>query len=373
MKKTIWIIITIILIAFISQAATYNKKKQTTLVALIPLSGGNAEQGEWLRRGLDIALDEINRDRTDKIVLDYEDTQGNPKNAVSVYTDMVNRYKVPVVFTWGSGVGVTLTPLVNRDKIIQMGLATAADSYSTPSDFTFRNFPSAHLEANFLVNAFLNTLNAKQTVILKINNDYGLSSAKAFEDLYIKSGGKILVEETFEPNGTDFRTQLTKIKKTRPAFIYIASYPKEGALILKQARELGINAQFVASVAILGGKDFFDVAGTAAEGLIVANSVSVPDQDDQQSASFISTYTKRYNEAVGAQQLYATRAYDAFKIIAQAMDICNIDTECIKGELFKVKDYKGVGGSVSFDSNGDVVSNFDLQVIKNGQFTRFVH
>src|SRR6185295_20231716 len=100
-------------------------------------------------------------------------------------------------------------------------------------------------------------------------------------DLYEKSGGKVLDEESFDPNSTDFRTQISKIKTVSPSWIYVATYPNEGALLLKQSRELGLQAQFIGAVAILGGQNFFKIVGDSAEGLIVVNSV--PPIDDSSS------------------------------------------------------------------------------------------
>ncbi|MCG4658940.1 hypothetical protein L0N06_21125, partial [Flavonifractor plautii] len=69
--------------------------------------------------------------------------------------------------------GLALTPLVNQDKIIQMGVATAAPSYSTANDYTFRDFPSSALEADYLSDVVLKNLKTNKIAVLSIKNDYG--------------------------------------------------------------------------------------------------------------------------------------------------------------------------------------------------------
>ena len=369
MRKVIWSVLAIIIIVLlVIVLSSRNNGSRVQLVALIPLSGGNASQGVWMQRGFDIALDEINKTSKNKLDVLYEDTQGIPKNAVGAYTDLANRYKAPVVFSWGSGVGLALTPLVNKDKVVHIGIATAVPTYSTPNDFTFRDFPSSEMEADFLADVFIKDVAAKRVVVLKINNDYGLGSAKSFSATYIKKGGKILADESFEPNGSDFRTVLTKIKQLNPDYIFISSYPKEGALVLRQAKDLGITAKFIASTAIAGADDFFRIAGDSANGLLVVNAVPIPDPNDEQTNNFFATYKNKYGEEIGTQQLSA-RSYDSLKIVSKIIDTCNTDTNCIKDELYKVSGYKGVAGDVTFDNNGDIKAYYELQLVKDGKFT----
>jgi len=341
--------------------------------AILPLTGSGSDQGEWVKRGLELAVKEINVGRGHNIELVFEDSAGDPKKAVTTYQNLKSRYQMPVVITWGSGVGLALTPLVNQDKIIQMGVATAASAYSTPDDFTFRNFPDSAHEAQYIVDVVLNKLKTDRVAILKMNNDYGVSSAKGFREQYEKQRGKVLTEEVFEPGTTDFRTQLSKIKGASPSVVYLATYPKEGGLLLRQAKELGITTQFIASVAILGGREFFDLAGDSAEGLLIVTSAPVFSDDAAEPIrSFVKSYEEKYHEDLSAQHLYVARAYDAMKVLSFALDQCGTkDTDCIRRELFDVKNYPGVSGRISFDRNGDIDTTFNLQVVRNGLFLSY--
>jgi branched-chain amino acid transport system substrate-binding protein len=373
MKAVHYIVVVLVVVVLVTLYGTSKKSEDINLLALLPLSGGNAEQGIWVKRGLEIALDEVNTTSRNKINLIFEDTQGVPKNAVGIYTDVTSRYKVPVIFTWGSGVGIALTPLVNKDKVVQFGLATASTAYSSPDDYTFRNFPAADLESKFFVDSILNTLGQKKVAILKINNDYGQSSAKTFAEQYIKAGGTVVAEEGFEPGEGDFRSILTKIKFLNPGMIYIASYPKEGSLILRQSGDLNIQSKFVASVAVFGGKDFFDTAGKNIEGLIIANSVPIANLDSQEALNFSSKYEEKYKEKVSPQQqLYSIRAYDGLKIISKLIDSCGDSSECVKEGLYNTK-HLGIGGEIVFDRNGDVQTNFELQYFKGGKFVKLLN
>lgn len=371
-RSILWLVVLVLVVAGVVALTKQKDTKTITFGAILPMTGSGADQAEWIKRGFDLALDEVNKGRNTPVIVSYEDSGGDTQKAISAYNTLRTEFQIPVVFTWGSGIGIALTPLVNRDRVVQMGVATAANAYSTPDDFTFRNFPRAEQEAVFLSAAVLRTLNSKEVAILKINNDYGKSSADSFKAQFVKNGGRVLTEETFTPNDSDFRTQLTKLKALSPKLIYLATYPKEGGLLLHQAKELGLTSRFVASVAILGGKDFFNLAGESAEGLIVATSIPpFTSSTEPQIQAFIENYKKRFGEEPSTQHIYTARAYDALKILAQALGVCGKETECIKRELFKVKDYHGVSGVFSFDRNGDISAEFNLQTVKNGKFVTY--
>ena len=373
-RIALWFIVFAVIIVGVFAMNRQKETETITLGAILPLTGSGADQAEWIRRGFDLVLDEINKNAQTSLSIAYEDSSGDTQKAISAYKKLRAQFQIPIVLTWSSGVGIALTPIVNQDKVVQMGVATAANAYSTANDFTFRNFSRAEDEAIFLSDAILHTLNSKDVAILKINNDYGKSSADSFKAEFLKNGGRVLAEETFAPNVSDFRTELTKLKALSPKLIYLAVYPKEGGLLLRQAKELGITARFIASVAILGGTDFFNTAGESAEGLLIATSIPVlSGTSDTSVRNFVKGYQAKYQEMPGAQHLYTARAYDALKIIVKAIDACGRDTECIKQDMLTVRDYNGASGIFSFDTNGDILADFNLQKIEKGQFVPFAN
>ena len=369
-KTIIGILLLVILVVFgfVNKIQTSNVQ----ILALLPLTGGSSEQGEWVKNGIQLALNELEKDRGSKIDVIFEDTQGDPKNAIAAYTKIKSLNEIPAVITWGSGVGMALTPVVNNDKVLQVGVATAIDAYSTPDDYTFRIFPSAHQEAEYMSKQVYEKMGYRNVVILNINNDYGNSVAKAFKESFEKMGGSVVMNQAYDATNKDFRTILSKINNYKADMIYLSSYPGDGALMLKQARDLGIKLPVVASSAVLGGSSFFEIAGDAAEGLVFSSSVApLNSMSSPELQKFVQAYTDTYKVKVGPQQLYAARGYDAVKILAKAFKKCDTDTACVKDYLFSVQNYDGASGKVSFDKNGDITSDFNLQVFRKGVAENF--
>jgi branched-chain amino acid transport system substrate-binding protein len=140
--------------------------------------------------------------------------------------------------------------------------------------------------------------------------------------------------------------------------------------VLKQARQLWITAQFIASVAILGAKNFQELAGEGAEGLYFSSSTPAFLNSKEPSVrKFIELYRTKYHEEPGVQHVFAARAYDAAILAAKALTKCGEESDCIRDYLFAVKNYSGASGSITFDRNGDVANTFSLQRVIHGQFT----
>jgi branched-chain amino acid transport system substrate-binding protein len=155
-----------------------------------------------------------------------------------------------------------------------------------------------------------------------------------------------------------------KVKQSAPQAIYLAAYPTDGATILKQAKQLGLQNKFVGSIAIVGGRQFFDLANDAAEGMLVVSSA--PNHD----TGFFRDYNNRYPGEAPAQIIYAARAYDAMMVTGKALIDCGQpETACIRDKLFGIKNYLGASGTFSFDSNGDIVGAPKLFKVRERSFT----
>ena len=343
------------------------------VLALLPLSGGSADQGRWIQQGLELAAAEINAADPGSVQLLYEDTGGSSARAISAYRQQRLRKGVPAVITWGSGVGLALHPLVNADEVIQIGVATAASSYSSPDDYNFRNFPTAERETAFLSQSILGQLSISRVGILRQNTDYGVSCAEAFRRSFSARGGTVVLEEELEPGDRDFRPQLLRLKRSAVRLIYLASYSTAGALVLRQARELGLTARFIASVAILGDQQFFRLAGSAAEGLLVATSAPHFSQSDSPTVRrFARMFTNRYGEKLHAGHLYAARAYDALHVLHRAHKRCGSpNTACMRSSLQAMRQVEGAAGQLTIDQYGDVQAQFNLQLVRGGEFVSY--
>ncbi len=368
------LIFIILLLASARTSAAADSKKAHFL-ALLPLSGTGADQGAWCRQGLVLAEEELRSQGITNFIVDYEDTRGDPRLALDVLhrtlagLDASNSRGVSpsspltAVLTWGSGVAMVLTPELNKRGIIQMGVATATSEYRSIGDFTFRVYHSAEKEGEFIAREISKVPLQLKVALLAINNDYGLQIAEAIK---ARLPHPPVFDDVFDPGTTDFRTQLLRIKTSGAGVLILVAYPSEGAIVLKQRKELNAEVPVISAGAIYGGNNFFDLVGSSAEGVRI---VLPKPSESARARTFSEKYTKKFKEPISVVTHYPARSFDGLMLLGQALRACGApDAECIKNELLKVKDYEGASSLISFDEAGDIVYELRLFEISGKNF-----
>ena len=334
---------------------------------ILDLTGAVATYGNWSLNGLELAKDDINNSggvNGRKIQLVVEDGKSSPQDAVAAFNKLVNVDKVKVVIiTTGSSSVLSVAPIANEKKVILFTPAASAPEITQAGDYVFRNRLSGLQEVREMADIAYKKLGLKRGAVLYVNNDFGQSYLKVFDQIFRGNGGQILLAENYDQGGSDFRTQLAKIKQSREIdFVYLVGYAVECGQILKQARELGLKTKWLSTIGIESDK-VISVAKDAANGVIYTAPRYV--LDDANVAPFEDKYFSKFNEH---SNLYAANSYDALKIISDIITRDGYDADKIKNGLYKTKDYPGVSGITTFDENGDVMKPVMLKVIKDSKF-----
>ena len=193
--------------------------------------------------------------------------------------------------------------------------------------------------------------------------------AKVVKEEFEKEGGKVLAYEAHAQGGTDFRSQLTKIKALKPEVIFLESYYMESGLIVKQAQEVGLTGVQWISYAGVQQPQFIEIAGKAAEGFIC--TVSGWDPDDPRP--IVQNFKKNIKEKYHIDpEMYSAMTYDGIRLLAQVMRKNGTTADDIRKGLLEVKDFDGVTGkNVSFDKDGMVVKKLTLNILKDGKWVKY--
>lgn len=342
--------------------------KTVQVGAVLPLTGSNARYGALERTGLEMALQEINNSggiNGKKLEILFEDSRGEPKDAVSAWQKLSINSNLHLVVSGLSSACTVLSPLANSDKTVLLATDCAVAQYSSSNDFTFRisssNAREGRQMAEYLLSRGINSIAA-----MKINNDYAAGLFPTFEKSF-SPAGKIKILQSYAPEQRDFRTELEKINDANVQAIYLISYAPDAEIILKQMKELGMNLQ-VFSTEPIENSDFLKNAGTTAEGVIYLKAaLTTPNGKD---------FAEKAKAAIGRYpEINIARTYDALDIAAVALAECDktgqLNGECVKEHLFNTKDYSGVLGTISFDENGDVNIPYQLKTVRGGKFVEY--
>ncbi len=283
------------------------------------LSGGAAQYGVSIRNGFQLAVDEINAAggvNGNKISLVIEDEQGKKDEAINAFKKLIFQDKVLMLF------GPTLSnsaqaadPIAQAAKIVVFGTSNTADGITSIGDHVFRNSVTEADVLPVTIRTAAKIANIKKVAVLYGNDDVFTKSGydnfkKALDDLKIP----VTTTETFAKGDVDFKAQLTKIKATNPDAIVLSALLAEGAPVMVQARQLGLN------VPVIGGNGMnsvkvFDLAKGASDGLWVGSPWSIENRTPANN-SFIIAFTKQFSSP---PDQFAAQAYDAMHIATAAL------------------------------------------------------
>ena len=317
------------------------------------LSGGAAQYGVSIRNGFQLAVDEINAAggvNGSKIALVIEDEQGKKDEAINAFKKLIFQDKVLMLF------GPTLSnsaqaadPIAQGSKIVVFGTSNTADGITSIGDHVFRNSVTEADVLPVTIKTAAKVANVHKVAVLYGNDDVFTKSGydnfkKALEDLKIP----VTTTETFAKGDVDFKAQLTKIKATNPDALVLSALLAEGAPIMVQARQLGLN------VPVIGGNGMnsvkvFDLAKGASDGLWVGSPWSIENRTPQ-NTSFIIAYTKQFSSP---PDQFAAQAYDAMHIATEALKKVKLsgdlakDREAVQAALPAIK-WTGATGAFAF-------------------------
>jgi len=368
MKK----LLTIILILAIASVALIlgcaKAKKEIKIGAILPLSGPNAKYGQNVKMAIDLGIKQTNAAGGiggKKVHVIYEDSQALPAQGVAAARKLIEIDKVPAIIgEMASSVTLAIAPLAEQNQVVLISPASSNPDITAAGDFIFRTCVSDTYEGSFIAKIVRDSLRLRTAAILRINNDYGQGIERVFEREFIDSSHRVVAGEIFEPEATDFRAQLTKIKAASPECLLLVGY-KEMIRALRQYKELGLSTQIISTV-MFDDPEILEKAGDAAEGTIFTTWRL--DMNRQKALDFLEQFKTEYGSE---PSVFAPEAYDAFRLLVLAIEKGGYSGEMIRNELYKTQNYPGVSGEISFDKNGDVVKPLVVETVTAGKFTRF--
>jgi branched-chain amino acid transport system substrate-binding protein len=339
----------------------------TTIGAVLPLSGEVASYGKDSKDGIDLAIELAQRVKGHaRFMVQYEDSQGDPKGALAALQKLLSVNRVPAVIGENvSSATLAMIPLIDKAPVVLISPSASTPKLSGASRFFFRVFPSDVEEGRYSATTVAKLWPLAKVSVLYVTNDFGVGLMDVFKKEAPAQGLQVLDTLGYDKTVTDFRPILTKVKDERPDVIYMAGYYQDGGAILKQAKQLGIEAHFWGATTH-EDPQLLTIAGDSAEGFHypVSTGFDASSQDSVVSA-FVSEFRNKYKKDPG---LVSALGYDCGKLLADAVISGNLSAETIRAYLAGVKNYDGASGKMTFDAQGDVHKAIQLKEVKNGKF-----
>jgi len=321
------------------------------------LTGPTFNFGQSAINGVLMAASEVNQSggiNGRKIDIVIEDDKGSPEEAARLTAKLIDQDKVIAIIAGGtSGNSRAAAPKAQASHIPFISPSSTDPAVTETGNYIFRACFVDTFQGEVMASFAVNTLKAQKAAILTdFNSTYSKGLTDYFKLSFGRLGGTIVSEQTYTQGDADFKGQLSTIRSAEPDVIYIPGYYGEVALIVKQARMIGLTQP------LLGGDgwdapELWQLGGDALNGAYISTHYSA-DNPSPEIQQFVELYKQRYGNLL--PDAHAALAYDAARLLFAAIARTgSTEGDKLRDALAQTKNFNGVTGVISMDANRNAV------------------
>ena len=353
-RRTLLSFVLVLAIVMTTVVAGFTQTKPPVVVALVAaMSGGSALSGEAIKRGLTVAIDEINAKGGvlggRKIELVIRDEEGNPSKGVTAARDVIEREKAVAVFGGlHSPVGLAMMPVFHELKVPYVGTWAAATGITrnpNKPNFMFRVSANDDTVDHFLAKHVSESLGKKKPGVILENTPWGASNQEGLTKWFAKMNVQPVGFEKFNWNDPDMTPQLLRLKNGGADAIVMVANAPEGAQVVKGRAKIGWNVPTVSHWGISGGR-FAELTGDLSESVVFVQTYSFFGKQSEVGERVIAALKTKYG-IKGPEDILApvgtANAYDAMQLVALAIEKAGAaDGAKLRDALENLGDYRGL-------------------------------
>jgi len=328
------------------------------------LTGDGASFGQSSVEGAQLAVEELNNAGGllggRKIRLLVEDDQSKPDEASNAVTKLITQDKVVAVLgEVASRRSLAAGPVCQKYQTPMISPASTNERVTAIGDYIFRVCFIDPFQGEVLAKFAYNDLKARKVAVLKdVQQDYSVGLTDAIQKTFQALGGEVLAPVSYSSGDADFKAILTQVRAQKPDAMFVTGYYPEAAIIVRQARGLGMK------IPVLGGDGWVgDALKNGREALancFISNHYS-GDNPDPVVQNFVKTYRAKFNREPDS---IAALGYDAAKVLAAAITSSNsTEGPKVRDALAKA-DVPGVTGRLKMNAQRNVDKPAVIQELK---------
>ena len=335
----------------------------------LPLTGDNAAGGELELRGIKLANKLHPEVLGKKVQLVVADNKSDKAEAASVAARLIEKDKVCTILgTYGSSLAMAAGNIVKEAKVPAIGTSCTNPQVTANNDYYFRACFIDPFQGTVMANYAFKQGAKKVAIVQEVSNDYSVGLAKFFVEAFQKltnDKNSIIDVANYQTGDKDFTAVLTNLKAKNPDAVFAPGNFTESALLIKQARQLGMKVPF------MGGdtwetQEFIDVGGKDVEGCVLSTAFDREKASTEEAKKFLKAYTDEYK---GEPSALSALGYDSYLIAIDSIKRAGgTDSKKIRDAIATTKDLEAVTGKTTLDKNGDAIKAAVIKVVKDGKF-----
>lgn len=333
------------------------------------MTGAQASFGNDAIRGAQLAVDEINRaggvlDHPLKLVV--KDTQSRADETVVVVNQLLQEDKVAALIgEIATDRSLAAAPIAQQHGVPMITPGSTNETVTAVGDFIFRICYTDAFQASVMAR-FARSINAEKAAVLyDPSQPYSAGLAESFKKDFLANGGKIVAEEFTRAGDQDFSVQLNAIKARLPEIIFLPSYYPEAALVIRQARQAGIDVPFLGTDG-WDSPEFLKIGGEAVNNCYFSCHFAAGGQSAE-NKRFTAAFTEKFD--VPPPPL-AALAYDAVHLTADALKRAgSAEPQALREALAATSGFPAVTGTITLDTKRNPTKPGVVIRVEDGAFT----
>jgi branched-chain amino acid transport system substrate-binding protein len=307
------------------------------------ITGPEAPIGENLSNGITLAIEDLKKKGIDVDLLKEDDT-GKPQISMSAMEKLAGEGAAGVVGPYTSACANAVARLAEKYRVPLVVPAAAKEEITRQGyKWVYRMNAPADQYASVIIDAALSLGKPKTIAFIYENTDFGTSTVKSAKEYAARKGLRMLADEPYSKGSPDYRSTLTKIKAQKPDLVFMVSYVADAILLMRQAREVGLQPQ-----AFLGGGAGFTTVQFAKEKEISNYVLTSTQWTKDVKWPGAKDFFRRYVARFGKEPTYhAACAYESMRVLAETAAKAGGDREKTRAGL-KNGSWSGIMGEVRF-------------------------
>ncbi len=340
--------------------------------------GGGAQEAQGITYANEIRPTVTIAGKEYKVEVDFVDNKSDKTEAVTAAQKLVADGVVGVLGSYGSGVSIAAAPTFADAKIPAIGLSCTNPQVTAGSEWYFRTCFLDPFQGSVMAQYAFDEGYTKVATIEQLGDDYSAGLANFFKKHFVELGGELVATETFQTNQSDFKAVLTEIKAAGAEAIFAPSSIATAPLIIKQARELGIDAVLMAGDTWYNTTIIDNAGAENCEGMVASTFFDEADTSSEIVTNFVTGYKEWMNadpariETNGGNDAVVGNcalAFDGYNVMCDALEAASSTSgEDLKASLETITS-EGVTGTITFDQTGDAEKDTAyIDIVENGAF-----
>ena len=351
--------------------ASAAKAENLNIATAGPMTGEYAAFGDQMRHGAQKAVFDINAKGGvlgKNLALSIGDDACDPKQAVAVANDFVSKGVIFIAGHFCSGSSIPASSVYHEEGILQMTPASTNPKFTEDPaaagwGTVFRTCGRDDQQGGFAGPWVAEHFKGKNVAVIDDKSTYGKGLADLTRTAMNAAGMKEVLNEEITAGDKDYSALVSKLKAANIDVIYFGGYHPEAALIVKQSREQGLNAQLLSGDS-LNTQEFATLAGPAADGVMFTNAAEA--RNLPSAKTVVDEFRKDGFEPEG----YTLSTYAAIQVWALAVTKAGTTDAKKVAETLRSQTWDTVIGKLGFDAKGDLTSStYVWYVFKDGKYT----